>query len=343
MFFASTANKEKIAATDYVPGTPVICPGCGAPVFVKKGPKVMAHFAHYANADCRQFSEGETPQHLLGKQRLYDWLHAQKIPVEMEAWLPELQQRPDLLIRYQNRKIALEYQCSPLPFARLKERTDGYLQNGYEVYWLCGMAYTPVTYTEAIAAFRQSNNTVICFDSGENKLHMHYYLHFDTRNKLTKETYSVALSKLTFPAFETLFKKDQPIRRYPTQPLAYRQQLQLLQKKDPLHRDFLLRVYLAGHAVQNLPACIFSLPHKTLAFRQPSYLWKYDFFHHLDERLTSDQIYAFARTVPQYNTLYPQHCLSTIQGFVAELESEGVIRRVDEKKWHVQSFLLLKK
>lgn len=343
MFFAITQTNERMSATDHIPGTPVVCPGCQDPVFLKRGPKNLPHFAHYAGADCRQFSEGETTRHLLGKQRLYEWLTNQKIPVEMEAWLPELQQRPDLLVTYENRKIALEYQCSPIPFARLKERTDGYIQNGYEVYWICGIDYTPATYTERVAAFRQKNKTLICFDSEQNTMHMYYNLHFNIRNHLQKQHFSVPLNALDFQSFETLFTKPQPDRIHPKTPMTYQTQLLLLKRKDPLHRDFLLRIYLAGHAIESLPACIFTMPYKTLDFCQPSYLWRYNLLTELGEIFTIEDLTDFSHTIPKYDTLYPYPPLDPLLDFIHELERVKLIRRLDEKSWQLQPFLLLKK
>src|SRR5699024_3163532 len=74
------------------------CPGCKAPVFLKKGKIKQAHFSHYAQSNCQMFSEGETEEHVLGKQLLFNWLIQQGYPCQLEAYLPELKQRPDLLI-----------------------------------------------------------------------------------------------------------------------------------------------------------------------------------------------------------------------------------------------------
>lgn len=343
MFFALTQTNEKISAADYIPGGPVVCPGCQDPVFLKRGSKILPHFAHYAGADCRQFSEGETTRHLLGKQRLYAWLTDQNIPVEMEAWLPELKQRPDLLVTYDNRKIALEYQCSPIPFSRLKERTDGYTQNGYEVYWICGMDYVPNTYTEKIAAFRQKNDTLICFNSEQSTMHLYYHLHFNTRNHLQKKHFSVPLTALDFQSFETLFTKPQPKYPHKKATMTYQNQLRMLKRKDSVHRTFLLRLYLAGHTVDSLPACIFTMPSKTLDFCQPSYLWRYHLLTEFDEIFTLQDLIEFSYTLPRYDTLYPHPPLDPLLDYIHELERAKLIQQLDEKSWRFQSFLLLKK
>lgn len=344
MFFACLKNGDKMNASDCTNEIPVTCPGCGAPVFLKKGSKTMAHFCHYAQSDCQQFSEGETERHLGGKQKLYDWLKAQNLQVEMEAWLPELKQRPDLLVTIGERKIALEYQCSPIPFTRLKERTNGYTQNGYEVYWICGTDYIPqTTYTERISSFRQPNGTLICFNSESNTMLMYYDLHFNTWNKLAWKSYTINLPKLTFATFEILFNKPQPKHKYKSAPMNDRNQLAILQRKDSIHRDFLLKIYLAGRTMQNLPPFLFNMPTKTLNYRLPSYIWKYNFLEQLETSLSLDDLQKFATSLRCYDALYPNSEIDPLMDFILELEQLSVLRRIDEKNWHVRSFSLLNK
>lgn len=115
------------------------CPACHEVVFLKKGAHIQPHFAHYAHHNCTVFSEGESQEHLNGKKILFDGFKKANIPCQIEAYLPELQQRPDLLIWPEpNRPIAIEFQCSSLSVEKMIERTEGYLQNGYDVFWIAG-------------------------------------------------------------------------------------------------------------------------------------------------------------------------------------------------------------
>src|SRR5690554_1948582 len=75
------------------------CPACQSPVHLKAGSVMRPHFAHYKKSHCAVFSEGETEEHLEGKQQLYDWLKSLGYTVEMEAYLPEMKQRPDILLK----------------------------------------------------------------------------------------------------------------------------------------------------------------------------------------------------------------------------------------------------
>ena len=112
MLIATNKTNEQILADKALCKTKTYyCPSCQNRVHLKAGSTIRPHFAHYKKEACAAFSEGETEEHLLGKQQLYDWLVGLGHSVEMEAYLPELMQRPDLLLEG---KIAIEFQCSGL-------------------------------------------------------------------------------------------------------------------------------------------------------------------------------------------------------------------------------------
>ncbi|MGY3778916.1 competence protein CoiA [Isobaculum melis] len=120
------------------------CPSCKEPVFMKVGTAKQPHFSHYRQGKCQTFSEGETPEHLAGKQLLAQWFELQQIPYQLEASLSTIQQRPDILIYEKKQPIAIEFQCSPLSANKMQERTQGYLKNGYAVIWIVGKKLTPI-------------------------------------------------------------------------------------------------------------------------------------------------------------------------------------------------------
>ncbi|MBE6173899.1 MAG: hypothetical protein E7153_13840, partial [Enterococcus faecium] len=65
------------------------------------------------------------------------WLKKSYPRVEMEGYLSQLMQRPDILVGHH----AFEIQCSPLSYERMIERTINYKANGYVVWWLLGMKF----------------------------------------------------------------------------------------------------------------------------------------------------------------------------------------------------------
>lgn len=128
-------TKDEIAE---LPAQEWRCRSCKQRLMLKNGPLKVAHFAHHQNSQCQCFSEGETAEHLSGKQLLANWCEKYQLKYELEAYLPELRQRPDVLV---NDKIALEFQCSSLPLERLVERTENYQRHGYQVIWLLGQHF----------------------------------------------------------------------------------------------------------------------------------------------------------------------------------------------------------
>ena len=114
----------------------IYCPGCSQKVIFKCGLEKIPHFAHCKNQDCQHFSEGETKEHLEGKQLLKKLLPAD---TQVEAYLPSLAQRPDLLWR----NLAIEFQCSPLSRQRFTARTQNYLEHNYHPWWIVGRRFFP--------------------------------------------------------------------------------------------------------------------------------------------------------------------------------------------------------
>lgn len=108
---------------------------------MKKGQKKAVHFAHYKSA-CSLFTEGETAAHLKGKKLLVKWEEELGYSVQPEAYLSDLKQRPDVLVKRHGRNdLALEYQCAPITPKRLVERSNGYRSIGLNFFWILGQKY----------------------------------------------------------------------------------------------------------------------------------------------------------------------------------------------------------
>ncbi|WP_176694505.1 competence protein CoiA [Paraliobacillus sp. PM-2] len=116
---------------------PFYCPCCKERVNIRIGDKRIAHFAHQRKSACA-FSQGEGEYHEQGKIDLYDWLLAQGYYVELEKYLPQIKQRPDLLLFHNNKKIAIEFQCASIPIKQLISRTAGYQKLGIIPIWVLG-------------------------------------------------------------------------------------------------------------------------------------------------------------------------------------------------------------
>ncbi|MCH3922471.1 competence protein CoiA [Limosilactobacillus sp.] len=143
-----------VLAADARAGESYCCPGCRETVILRRGRCKIAHFAHRPGSHCH-LSEGETPEHLLGKTQLLEWAQRRGYQPRLEVYLPAIAQRPDLLLTVGTRSVALEFQCSPLSLRRLRERNAGYRQLGIPVRWLLGAPYRRNLHSQKVAQFTQ--------------------------------------------------------------------------------------------------------------------------------------------------------------------------------------------
>ncbi|PYF06526.1 competence protein CoiA [Ureibacillus chungkukjangi] len=114
------------------------CPLCKQQLLFKIGSLKIPHFAHISKSNCDYlFSDRESEIHLKGKEQLYNHFKALSIDTELEAYLPSIQQRPDILLQDQNKKqFAIEFQCSPISQERLIERNEGYASEKISPIWI---------------------------------------------------------------------------------------------------------------------------------------------------------------------------------------------------------------
>ncbi len=138
MFYGITGDKKLVAANQADKNMTYYCPQCKKLLILRQGRHNLPHFAHMRTA-CLAFSEGETGEHLQGKKFLLAFFAKYYDHVELEAYLSELKQRPDLLVfRKANKNLAVEFQCAPLTYDKLSERSTGYRQQGLAFFWFLG-------------------------------------------------------------------------------------------------------------------------------------------------------------------------------------------------------------
>ncbi|OON49918.1 hypothetical protein BU230_17020, partial [Klebsiella pneumoniae] len=132
IFIAKRENGEKIHLLDHHDEELLhhmrkresfFCIACGKEVLMRLGKQKRWHFAHKKVDSCLAFYEAESTYHVYGKELLYRWFKRQNVHVEIEHYLPEIQQRPDIFIERAGRKIAIEYQCANLSIEQLCKRT----------------------------------------------------------------------------------------------------------------------------------------------------------------------------------------------------------------------------
>ncbi|MDH5105388.1 competence protein CoiA family protein [Lentilactobacillus diolivorans] len=157
-----------------------ICPGCKQRVILKSGKYRIPHFSHQSKVACAGFSENESQTHLEGKLFFKQEVEAMGEQAILEFNMPVINQRADLFIAGKN--IILEYQCSPISFESIQQRTANYRQLGKETFWILGDRHRKRLFTnEMIAKFARFHSRIgfyIIFYSAKNhQFWLHYQIH----------------------------------------------------------------------------------------------------------------------------------------------------------------------
>lgn len=116
------------------------CPVCNDTYEYCHGDIVSPYFRH-KNKKCSDFySEPETDEHRKGKIMLFNWISQQPNidKCELEKWLPETKQRPDIYFEKNGKKYVIEFQCSPIATEFLN-RKELYKLNNITDIWILGI------------------------------------------------------------------------------------------------------------------------------------------------------------------------------------------------------------
>ncbi|WP_034550770.1 competence protein CoiA [Carnobacterium funditum] len=265
------------------------CPDCKECVFLKKGVLKVAHFSHFNQTNCRLFSEGETKEHLQGKQILYDWFIKQGLRCELEAYLPNLNQRPDILVWVnQTRIIAIEFQCSSMPLKRMEKRTAGYKKNGYDVFWILGSQFK---LTDKITAFQRlfiySDNqlTSSLFFLDVSKKNIYLYSNIQQKNITQRIVYDSYLINLDyFKLSEVLMmidkiKRNSKKTKYLYQPKDLIQSHLFLNQgrmyQTPEIVSFQKYIYQNGDSLISIPKEVYFKVPGQITIKTLPHFWKY--------------------------------------------------------------------
>ncbi len=115
---------------------PFCCPACRQELILKKGRKVVAHYAHWPDAECEYTNEGESEEHRLAKREIRKELL--QVPgvtdVRLERYLREV--RPDVSFVLNGQLVAIEIQLSLLSPEKIEWRTTAYARRNIAVLWM---------------------------------------------------------------------------------------------------------------------------------------------------------------------------------------------------------------
>lgn len=118
----------------------ILCPICNKPYEYCHGKINSPYFRHMEKNECvSKYTEPETKEHILGKRDLFEWIKIQNgvKNAVLEGWISETKQRPDIMFEYDNKKYAIEYQCTPIASEYI-ERHELYKASGIKDIWICG-------------------------------------------------------------------------------------------------------------------------------------------------------------------------------------------------------------
>lgn len=326
------------------------CPECKEPVIIRAGPRVIPHFAHQTNSHCSKHEGGEGAYHQQGKLLLYDWLKKQNISTELEAYIPLINQRPDLLIRMKKRMIAIEYQCATIPLDLIKKRNIGYQQANIIPIWILG----------ANQFKRMSNNRLQINAFTLQFLHqfsfqlpttLFYFCPqqktFSIINDVFMTTSNRAIANITFKSMKHLhfkdlfscktFSEEQLFKLWRKEKRKFRLSRTRAYGKELLWRKW---IYEKNVHIEQLPSIVY-LPVRSQHFMSvPPWNWQsrlvIDFLHPLQigGMFSVEQVNQFLR---RYQDLEDYLLLSNegspIQEYLSQLSQLKIIQPYAENKY----------
>lgn len=340
MLTANDQTATLIVATTAKRGASYFCPGCQAPVILKRGMKVVAHFAHQVKAPCQAFAEGETDAHLTGKWQLA--AYCDPTQVQLEPYLSAIEQRPDLLLTTPTRQIAIEYQCSPITIAQLDARNRGYRQLAIEPCWVLGDTYrhklTKLGQIDKFLRYSEKYDWHLlfwCVATGEPEIWAEIRVDF--------------WGQLSYQRWrnQRLIETVNPIK--PRTKQAFRQRLagQLIHKNA---RTLKWQEYCYQHRglLQAMPDICFSTPNSVPIWLDASCLWRYFVILQLQTNplLTVITLTQWQSWAKQASTLMRPACLIQCSDAVVQrghaqqlttllrlLEQSGCLKRLSDQRW----------
>ncbi|QUW21675.1 hypothetical protein JSQ81_18120 [Sporosarcina sp. Marseille-Q4063] len=316
VFLSSEMKREHLR--EWRNSTLFYCPGCNDTVQLKVGDVVIPHFAHKKDKSCSaSFSEGESKEHLLGKQDLYSFFKRTGVEVKLEPYFNALAQRPDLLVTIGTEQIPIEFQCSNIPIRLIKSRTAGYKKAGMAPIWILHTPKKIMALPQGVGIFQLSEfeksfltetppKGIIFLTYNPQFKRFHYYsclLHIAGRRYIGLHR-TLPISKQIFPFATPKNPTDNELQSYATLFLSARKKFlrnRILHNRRGVNDPFLRGCYELRILPSELPLWI-GIPVSYLnPFREHPCEWQLAFMHYLHKKhltvqnISADSLYDFAR------------------------------------------------
>lgn len=234
---------------------------------LKVGQVVIPHFAHHSASSCTEaFSEGESPDHLAGKQQLYEFFHAAHFKVQMEAVLSSIAQRPDLFV---NDRFAIEFQCSPISKELFDSRNSGYHKAGITPIWILRtppavQKLTDGLHVVSLSKFHQLfiprrpmiGQTLLTYDSSSKTFYYVSHLLHVHQNQFIAKVRRLPIATQQFPFYSVKPPTERELRYYEKVYTNKRQQFiasRILRSRKGINDRFLRYCYFFRIHPEQLP------------------------------------------------------------------------------------------
>jgi len=281
--------------------TDFYCPQCDDAVNLKVGDIVIPHFAHKKDATCSgAFSEGESREHLLGKQHLYEFFRENAEDVKLEPYIKLLAQRPDLLVQSGTGFVPIEFQCSTIPVGQIEARTRGYLSAKMKPIWILHTPEKLKTLPQGVGVIHLSRfeEHFITHSIPEGSVFLTYYPHseqfhyFSNLFHVSGRRYigihrSLSISKQIFPFARPKAPSDKDLQRYVWIYMSQRKKFlnsRVLLSGKGINDPFLRGCYELGMRPLELPLWIGVPVTASNPFRMHSTEWQLGLIYFMKKR-----------------------------------------------------------
>ncbi|WP_318246931.1 competence protein CoiA [Halobacillus litoralis] len=265
-------------------GRAYFCPACREPVRIRSGLKVIPHFAHLPDSRCPSIKGGESEEHEAGKWLIYQWLVNQGYQVELEAYLPSIQQQPDVYISGSRRPIAVEYQCSKISVTEIRKRTKGYVDHGIFPLWILG----PKHWKKKRADILQFNSFLQSFLYQWSSLYRLFFLHSRTKtlttasglrwlspSSVTGLFHSYGLNQRTFPQiFSPGWSPPLPSISHHWEKAWYDNRTKYRRETGSKEKQFRQYLYLKGYHFSLIPSVCYLPVKSQVQLSVKPYIWQ---------------------------------------------------------------------
>ncbi|GGF15373.1 hypothetical protein GCM10010954_12510 [Halobacillus andaensis] len=316
------------------------CPVCKETLMIRAGQKITPHFAHFPTSTCEVNQRGESEYHETGKLLLYQWLYRQGYEIEVEPFLSEINQRPDLLLTHNKKKIAIELQCATIPPDDVLKRTAGFQEAGIFPLWILGRNQLKQKGRYIIQHEQFHKSMVYLFQ----KQYCMYFLDVNAQAMTTVHQLNSSSVRSSFASFQTfplqtirfpqLFKPSLS-SFHPFYSMWEKQQYQFRthyrKRVGSIERQWRQFLYLKGLHFSLIPSVCY-LPVKSQLFlSEAPYVWQTRFIlQHYMPKANGDVI-----TFPKRSVESAVNSTSSLlyNEYMELLQQLGYVNRTTQQEW----------